>query len=73
MHYISKFTLKKPFGETLVKMNVFYFFPENIYIYIYIYMYFLPSIQQFVLPNLLCSICKRAGLYGEQRFSLNGF
>ena len=34
---IWKFTLKKPFGETLVKMNVFYFFPENIYMYIYIY------------------------------------
>ena len=38
---IWKFTLKKLFGETLVKMNVFYFFPENIYIYIYIYILYI--------------------------------
>ena len=54
MHYISKFTLKKPFGETLVKMNVFYFFPENIYIYICTFfhqfsnLYYLICYAQFV-------------------------
>ena len=39
----------------------------------YICINFFQLIQQFVLPSLLCLICKGTALYGEQKFSLNAF